>query len=244
VCAAPTSPATVYNKNFDTFGPTFVDNSITVTATATEPAYLRGQYFTAATPSYLTFTTAFKLHVMFTISTWLRLDDGTANRTIFSTDKTATPNLLFRAYINLTDRKLKATLAKPASVATVETLTSTSAVPEKDWTFVAIAIKLNTDGLTATVNFKINSAGDDTFTFASGHYYLDSAVDANAYIGTYRTGPTAFAESFQGFIFNFIVDNSYLTGVTTHLRLTCACSTGSPCVTTNTYCLTEADFDK
>jgi hypothetical protein len=144
----------------------------------------------------MTFTTAFKLHVHFTVSTWLRVDSLAANRTIFSKDKTGTPpDLLFRAHIG-TDGKLNATLAKPSNVAVRDNKVGTGVIVVKTWTFVAVAISLNTDALTSTVNFKVNNETNDTATFGSGHYFLDSITAYNAYIGSYRTATATWAEGF------------------------------------------------
>jgi hypothetical protein len=170
----------------------------------------------------MTFTNSFKLHLAFTVSSWIRVDGSpSGNGTLFSKDNNAgTPDLLFRTYVS-TDLKLNVAVAKPASVATIAAVTSTNAISADDWTFAAIAIQLNTDGVTSTVNFRVNNAGNDTKTFASGHYYLDSVTPHTAYIGGYRTGASVWAENFKGFMFNIYVENVYLSIASAHYRTSC-----------------------
>jgi hypothetical protein len=118
-----------------------------------------------------------------------------------------------------------------------------------DWTFVIFAVKMNDDGFSSTVNFKVNGVtADDEFAFSSGHYYIETGAGYPSYIGGYRTGTTTWAETFKGFIWNMYVDNSYLTGTasTYWITQTCdsSCGTGAACSVLVTTCLEEVDIDK
>jgi hypothetical protein len=194
----------------------------------------------------MTFTTAIRLHLLFTVSAWIRADSFAANNTIFSKDDNGgTPNVLFRAYVD-TAGKLAATVAQPASHTANETKTGANAITLKTWAFVVISLKLDTGATFATVNFMLNgTASDDLQSFSAGHYYIDSNTAYPTYIGAYRTATSTYSEPFLGFMFNIYVENSYLTGVASgHYIASCDAACTDGCATISTECLLSYDFDK
>ena len=65
------------------------------------------------------------------------------------------------------------------------------------------------------INFSINGS-DDVVTSTSGYYYLDSSTPYKAYIGAYRTAASTWSDGFLGFMYNFYIDDEYLTGRSAH----------------------------
>jgi hypothetical protein len=76
---------------------------------------------------------------------------------------------------------------------------------------------INNDANTASVNFKIDDAADDVKTSSAGFYFLDGATAHKAFIGAARTtNQSTWGENYFGFMYNFFLDATYLTGTSTH----------------------------
>jgi hypothetical protein len=215
---------------FDTFtDDTWTNNSIAVLSIGTKPAFERGHYFDGAAGTLMGMS-SFHLHLRFTVSGWVRVDNFDAERTFFSKDDNAgTPNVQLRAFFD-TSGKMNVALPNPPTYDDLKIVTATNAVPPTDWKFVAFAVQLQADALTADVNLSINGT-DDAKTSVSGYFWLDAAAAMNSYIGAYRTDTSVGTTNFVGFVYDFYVDHDYQTGNPTHFesdQANCGCG-GDAC---------------
>jgi len=117
----------------------WTNNSIQATSTSTKPAFDRGHYFDSSVPAYLTLGDN-HLSVAFTVGGWLRLDNFTAQSTVFSKDREGTPpDLVFKGYVN-TSGNLGATLSIPTDLSSTEEKTGTSTLSSNTWAFVSYGL--------------------------------------------------------------------------------------------------------
>jgi hypothetical protein len=138
---------------------------------------------------------------------------------------------------------LEAYIGKPGALGTSETKTG-AAVAALDWKFVSIGLKINNDADTADIKFNVNAA-ESTDTTGTGIYFLDDSSDTKAYIGAKRTASTVWAENYHGFMYDFFVDATYVTGTSAYFftQGSCTCG-GAACATLATECLRDWNFDE
>ena len=246
-CTPPTSDFLIFEGVFNTFVGPWTYGSITATEqNGVMPAKERGSYFKSVN-QYMSFSDH-KLHFDFTITGWIRLDDLTADYTIYSKDRGVFPNsTVFRGYVTATDGFLKVDLADFDDFSTVESLVSTGSnkVPEKDWTLVGYSVTMKTTTTNADVRLWIDNTSGETFS-TTNVIYLDDSTAHSAYLGAYRqTDVSTFSGHLKGFIYNFYIYNQ-ATPSSSPQYPTSACSGcgALKCTAVITQCLGNWEFSE
>ena len=96
-CTASNSPSLIYTGLLNNFDGPWTNNGITATQQGLNPAKERGHYF-SGNDEYASLSD-FALNFRFTILAWVRIDDLTSERVIFSKDRDTFPDgLVLRAF--------------------------------------------------------------------------------------------------------------------------------------------------
>jgi hypothetical protein len=118
--------------------------------------------------------------------------------------------------------------------ADVKTAANATVIAE-DWQLVGYSVKLNNDGITNDINFRVgNGTDDDILTTTNLHYYHQFVIATRSnlnLIGTSKTN-TTFATNFIGFIYAFYVTKGSVAATTEfpHKAATCDGCTPDTCV--------------
>ena len=212
-CTASTSPSLIFTGLLNNFDGPWTSNGITATQTGLNPAKERGHYFSGI-DEYASLSD-FALNFRFTILTWVRVDELSADQTIFSKDRGTFPDgFVFRSYITATDGFLGVDLANAGDTFAAAGNSDSSggnAVVSKDWTFVGFSINMDDNTLDTNVRLWVNNDAGSTGTI-SGKAYLDDATNHKAFIGAHRTDATTYTDELRGFmyvihIYNSAIDN-------------------------------------
>lgn len=165
------TPGTVFSTCFNSFIGPWIDNGVTATLADHKPAKQRGHYIgTNDTPIVVS---DLKMHLNFALTAWIRIENISSERVIFSkTDKTF--QMFMKWAVN--DGKLQLTLLKwfDTKDKTTEAKDGLTIMKDKDWHFVGLLLKINTDDARSSfATLKVNGATDAELTFSDLYYFLD-----------------------------------------------------------------------
>ena len=239
------SPGAIFGATFEGFSSLWTTSTVTISAQGPYPAKERGRYFKGSGSTDHMVCGDMLLNVRFTVSSWARVDAIGSDMSIFSKDNDAAdPEIAFRAYIK-SDGTLTAYFTDPTNLTDSETKSGTSSITAQQWTFVAISVDMDNGATSSTTSFIINDASEVATSTTTGKYWVDAAALIN-YVGTTRgTASNDFTDMFQGFMYGFWVDNTYLTATSSHyFEGTCNCADSMLCATADGECMRNIDFDQ
>ena len=143
---------------------------------------------------------------------WIRLDDLSANQTLFSKDTNTFPDgMAIQTFINNTDGFLAVEIGEIGNLTNRNPVTSDGncKVTAEQWTFTGFSIALETTtGNTANIRMWINDASDQTSYSGESNWYIDDATAHKAYLGAYRSDSSVFEQMMTGFIYKVNIYNN------------------------------------
>ena len=239
-CVEPTD-FEVYKAAFNTFASPWANSGISAISTTVYPAKERGQYF-GGNDDRMEFSD-FWLRPSFSIFAWVRLDDLSADYTVFSKDRDEVSNtMVFNAMITSTDGFLKVQVADSDDWTSVGEYTSTITVAAQQWQLVAYKLALQDDAASVAVTCQVTSNTNTSSDTITNHIYIDDSTAYKAFLGVYRTDLTTYEGDFHGFMYKFYIYNvDEPIGVAVSAA-SCVGSCSGICTDEATECLGDYEF--
>jgi hypothetical protein len=195
------------------------------------PVKNRGIYFDGASNGYIKFVSLY-LNTQLTIRAWVLTQQLGGYQTVFSKDNIKLSGSDYSVFwFGLdTDGKVLGEIINPNDENDSVTSSSNTAMQIDNWYHVALTTQLST--ITKTeIQVYINGAAENAKQTKEGVFFLDN-VDYESTIGIERDGASSFTSKWNGYLYEFDLNNTFNASFATGRYIDTGCNTAFGCFST------------